>query len=568
MRYSEFAELYESLGETSKRLEKEIILSSFLKKLAKKGKSEWVYLLRGRVRADYDPREFGISGQLVIKVISKSFGIGEEKVVEKFRKIGDLGEVAESFVLKKRQGTLFSEKLSVDKVFSNLRKLMEIEGKGSVDRKLGLIAELLSSASGKEAKYIVRTLLNDLRIGVQDGTLRDSIALAFFGEEDKKEMSLKVEEAFDLSNDSAAVFDAARKGKKALNDINIIPGRALNVMLPVKVTDMDKAFEIVGRPAALEHKYDGFRVIISKSNDGEVKLFTRKLEEVTKQFPDVVSVVKTKVKGRSFVLDSEVVGFDSKTGRYMPFESISQRIRRKYDIDRLIAKLPVEINVFDVLFYDGKNYMDLEFKERRKLIEKIIKEKDKKIRVSEQIVTGDDEKAEKFYLNALKIGEEGVMFKALDKSYRQGRRVGYMVKMKPEVNDLDLVIVGAESGTGKRGGWLTSYIVAVRNGEEGKFLEVGKVSSGLKELESEGTTYAEMTKLLKPLIIEKKGTYVKVKPKLVVSVTYQNIQKSPSYDSGFAMRFPRITAYRPERDTKDIATLKDIEKEAEKKERK
>ena len=350
MRYSEFAELYESLGETSKRLEKEIILSSFLKKLAKKGKSEWVYLLRGRVRADYDPREFGISGQLVIKVISKSFGIGEEKVVEKFRKIGDLGEVAESFVLKKRQGTLFSEKLSVDKVFSNLRKLMEIEGKGSVDRKLGLIAELLSSASGKEAKYIVRTLLNDLRIGVQDGTLRDSIALAFFGEEDKKEMSLKVEEAFDLSNDLKTVLDAARKGKKALNDINIIPGRALNVMLPVKVTDMDKAFEIVGRPAALEHKYDGFRVIISKSNDGEVKLFTRKLEEVTKQFPDVGSVVSKYVKGDSFLLDSEAVGFDSETKKYMPFQAISQRIKRKYDIEELAKKLPIELNIFDVLY--------------------------------------------------------------------------------------------------------------------------------------------------------------------------------------------------------------------------
>ncbi|MEK6852557.1 MAG: ATP-dependent DNA ligase, partial [Nanoarchaeota archaeon] len=355
---------------------------------------------------------------------------------------------------------------------------------------------------------------------------------------------------------------AAKKGRKELEKTQIIPGRPLNVMLPVKVEEIEEAFRICGKPAAIEHKYDGFRVTIHKKGK-DIWLFTRRLENVTKQFPDVVKVIKSNVKGESFILDSEVVGYDSKTGKYKPFESISQRIKRKYDIEKLEKELPVEINVFDILYYNGKSLLDEEFRERRKVVEKIIKKESYRIKPSFQIVTDSEEKAMEFYHEALKTGEEGIMIKKIDAPYRQGRRVGYIVKMKPVVKDLDLVIVGAEYGSGKRGGKLTSYIVACLS--DGKFLEVGKVSSGLKEIESEeGTTYDEMTKLLKPLIIEEKENRVNVEPKIIVSVTYQNIQKSPSYDSGWALRFPRITAYRPDRRTNDITTLGDIQKEAKK----
>jgi len=193
--------------------------------------------------------------------------------------------------------------------------------------------------------------------------------------------------------------------------------------------------------------------------------------------------------------------------------------------------------VFDVIYHDGKSYMNEPFSKRRKVIERIIKNERLKIKVSEQIMTSSEEEAMKFYKGALKLGEEGIMVKTLDAPYQQGRRVGYIVKMKPQAADLDLVITGAEYGSGKRAGGLTSYIVACI--KDGKFLEVGKVSSGLKEKESEGFTYTEMDKLLQPLIVEEKGKVVRVKPKIVVSVTYQNIQGSPSYDSGFAMRFPQ-----------------------------
>src|SRR3989338_6051491 len=557
MEYMRFVNAYEELSSNAKRLDKTAILASFLKDLDKKGKSEWIYLIRGRVLPEYDPGEFGISTQFVLKAIGSSFGISNLEVTEKFKEIGDLGKVAENFALKKRQSVLFSSRLDVGKVFDNLKKIIYIEGTGAVEKKIGLLAELLNSASPLEVKYLIRTVLSDLRVGVADALLIDAIALAFFPEQ--SEMRLKVEEAYDLANDFARVFDAARKGVKELGEIVIVPGRPVKAMLAVKTESIEEAFQVCGRPAALEHKYDGFRMMIHRKGK-EIFLFTRKLENVTRQFPDVVEAVKSHVKGDEFILDAEVVGYDRKTEKYRPFESISQRIKRKYDIDKLVKQLPVEINVFDILYYNGQSWFNKNFIERRRLIEKIIKPEKWKIRPSIQIIADDDKEAERFYEKAIEMGEEGIMVKKIDSPYKQGRRVGYMVKLKHVVNDLDLVIVGAEYGTGKRGGWLTSYIVACR--DEKGFLEVGRVSSGLKEKEEEGTTYDEMTKLLKPLIIEEKGNEVKVEPKIVVAVTYQNIQKSPAYSSGYALRFPRITAYRPDRDVGEITALDDIESEA------
>ena len=561
MNYSDFVEVYEALAGTTKRLEKMEILAKFLKKIERE--PEWIYLLRGRVFAEYDPREFGISTQLVIKSMSFSFGIPTEKIVEKFRKIGDLGDVAAELAGNRNQISLFSSKLKTKKVFENLRKIVEVEGKGAVDRKIKLVAEILSSASPKEARYLVRTLLGDLRVGVADALIIDALAHAYFS--DDKEMREKIEEIYDMVNDFALVFKNLIKGKEFFDKTEVVLGRPMKVMLAVKVENIEEGFRICGRPAALEYKYDGFRVVIHKNGD-EIILFTRKLENVTNQFPDIVSAVKKYVKGDNFILDSEVIGYDPKKKKYLPFEAISQRIKRKYDIDKLIEKLPVEVNVFDVIYYNGKSLLKTPFIERRKLLEKIVKSEKNVIRPAVQLITGDDKEAQKFYQEALKVGEEGIMMKKIDAPYKQGRRVGYMVKLKPVVNDLDLVIVGAEYGTGKRAGWLTSFIVACRKDNE--FLEVGMVSSGLKEKQEEGTTYEEMTNLLKPLIIKEEGRRVTIKPKIVVSITYQNIQRSPAYSSGYALRFPRITSYRPDRDIDDIATLEDIEREAKKGDRK
>src|SRR3989344_4933554 len=554
MLYSEIVEIYDELASTTKKLEKIDIIAGFLPKL--KGCEKYAYLLRGHVFPDYDPRELGISTQLVIKSISRASGFSQDEVVSKFKELGDLGDVAVNLLEVRKQNSLFLKKLTVSHVFESLQKIASIDGAGSVDKKLGIISELLIGADSREACYLVRTLLGDLRIGVADAVLLGSISKAFFPED--KNMLIRVQKAYDLITDFAQILTFAFKGHHAFVHISLIPGRALNVMLATKVSDIAEAFELCGKPAAFEHKYDGFRVVISCENQ-KVHLFTRRLEEVTSQFPDLVSCVSKYVLAKSFVLDAEVVGFDPKKNKYLPFEAISQRIKRKHNIDELIKKLPVELKVFDVLYVDGEQKVELEFLKRREILEKIIQEVPWKITLSKQIITDSEKEVEKFYSESLKLGEEGIMIKNISSPYSPGRYIGNIAKLKPNVADLDLVIVGGEYGTGKRAGGLTSFIVACRDGEE--FLELGKVSSGLKEKASEGTSYGELNDILQPLIIGENSQGVVVKPVVIVSVTYQNIQVSPTYSSGYALRFPRISHYRPERGIHDIATVEDIKVE-------
>ncbi len=555
MNYLNFCNLYESLSQTTKRLEKTEILAEFLKKIEN---PEFVYLLVGKVFPDFNQKELGISQQILVKAISKSFGIKTTEVMNEFKRLGDLGDVSFFLIKKKNQSALFKKEIKVSDVLDSLKKIAVLEGKGAIEKKILLISELFSLASPLEAKYLSRTILGNLRVGVSVPTILDAFSKAFLGGENKE----LLKEKYDLSNDFAEIFRACKKGKEELEKISLVVGKPLNVMLAVKVSDLTEAFEVCGKPAAIEQKYDGFRMVINKESSGKISLFTRKLEDVTSQFPDVVEKIKENVVGKSFVLDSEIVGFDKNSKKYLPFESVSQRIKRKYEIERLVGELPVEVNVFDCLSYEGEDMINKPFNERRKVIEKIIKEEPFQIRPAVQIITDSEEEADKFFQEALKLGEEGIMIKSLNSPYKQGRRVGYMCKLKPLMNEMDLVIMGAEYGTGKRSGSLTSFILACRDGDE--LLEVGRVSSGLKEKEEEGLTYEQMTELLLPLVEEEKENIVTVSPKIVVMVSYQNIQASPSYSSGYALRFPRILRYRPDKSWNDISSLEEIRKEVSK----
>lgn len=560
MLYSKLAELYENLGNTTKRLEKIEILSKFLEYLSEKDK-DILYLLNGEIYPTYDERKIGISNQLVIKAISKASGNSPDKVVQEWKKIGDLGKVAEKLINTKKQSTLFLKShLTTDKVIENLRKLPELEGEGTIEKKLILITELLVSASPIEALYIVRTLLGDLRIGIQESTIRESLAKAFFNSD--KESSKIIQEAIDHSNDLAKVFLISKKGKiSEFDKIGLEVGKPIKAMLAQKVKNIEEGFKAVGKPCAIEYKYDGFRLIIHKK-DSKIKLFTRKLENVTKQFPEAVEYIQKYVRGESFILDSEAIGYNKKTKEYTPFQAISQRIRRKYNIEKIREELPIEINVFDILYYNGKSLIKEPFEKRTQLIRKIIKETPYKIVSSKQIITDDLNKAEEFYKKALKDNQEGIMMKNLSTAYQPGNRVGHMLKVKPSEKDLDLVITGAEYGTGKRSGWLSSFILSCMGKEEQEFLEIGRVGTGIKEKdEQEGVSFNELNDLLKPLIIKEQGKDVKIKPKIIVAVTYQEIQESPNYSSGWALRFPRITSLRPDKHLSEIASLQEIEKE-------
>ena len=560
MRYSELCKIYEELEQNPSRLKKTEILSEFLKKLKLEKDKQVLYLLRGKIFPDYDERETGISTQITIKALSKSTGISDREIIKTWKKTGDLGLTAEKITRDKKQNTLFSNKLTTEKVLENLQKLPELEGKGTVDKKINLISELLTSSSPIEAKYIIRILLSDLRIGIGAGVLRDSIVWSCL--EKEKQDYEAVQEAYDKSTDWKEVFEKACKGKKELEATSLAPGKPVKVMLFQKEKTIAEGFERVGKPALIDFKYDGFRMMINKTDSGEIKVFTRRLDNVTKQFPEVKSYVEKYVNGDSFILDAEAVGFDPKTKAYMPFQEISQRIKRKYDIEKTAEKLPIELNVFDILYYNGNSLLKTPLKERREIIEKIIKNQKYKIKTAEAIITDKIKEAEKFYKKALEEGEEGIMMKNLTSPYKPGSRVGHGIKIKPQDNEFDLVIVKAEYGTGKRAGWITSYTVACK--QDNDLLEIGKVSTGLKEKEDLGLSFKELTKHIKPIITKENGREVEVKPKLVVTVVYQNIQKSPTYSSGFALRFPRITRLRPDRSLSDISTLAEIQKEYEK----
>jgi DNA ligase 1 len=555
MRYKILAQLYEEISSTTKRLEKTKILSKFLNTLSKEDR-DILYLLEGNIYPDYDERRIGISNQLAIKAISKATGTPPEKVTKEWKTIGDLGLVAEKLTKTKKQSTLSSHIINIKKVIDNLRKLPELQGKGTVSKKLQLITELLTSASPIEAKYLVRTLIGDLRIGIQESTIRESMAKAFF--KNPKEAAEIVQRAIDKSNDSAEIFDIARKGKLSeLKKVNLEVGKPIKAMLAQKVETIEDGFKALGTPCAVEYKYDGFRLLIHKKNN-KINLFTRRLENVTKQFPEVVEYINKFIKGNSFIMDSEAVGYDKKTKKYQQFQKISQRIRRKYNIEEMSKKLPVEINVFDILYYNGKSQLDEPFKKRSELIRKIVTNHPYKLIYSKQIITSNVKKAKKFYKQALRDKQEGVMLKKLEAEYKPGRRVGHMLKIKPDERDLDLVITGAEYGTGKRSGWMSSFIISCKGKSKDEYLELGKVGTGIKEKTEQGISFEQLTKLLKPLIKKESGKNVELKPKIVVAVHYQEVQRSPNYKSGFALRFPRFTALRQDKPLKEIATLDEV----------
>lgn len=630
MEYYKLAKAYQQLEQTTKRLEKAFILAKILKECSKEDLQDIIYLLQGKVFPPWDERKIGISDKIIIKVIANSTGNSANRVEELLKKEGDLGIVAEILSTNTKQKTLFSQSLTTRKVAENIRKAAEITGEGTVEKKIGLISELLTSAKPLEARFIARTVLEQLRAGVAEGTLRDAIVWAFlpkvlgiffqcnkckefmaktekclncrnpisckFKDEISKKFKLKIlhvskkedlkqiakydlilckdekkarevynyivdkiQHGYDLTADFAVVASAIKEeGLEGLENIGLVPGSPLKVMLYPKAENIKSGFEEVGRPAGLEFKYDGFRLLLQRKGE-KVWLFTRRLEDVTKQFPDVVEYVKEGVDSANFILDCETIGIDPKTKQWLPFQNISQRIKRKYDIEETVKEIPVMVKVFDVLSLDGKNLLNLPFRERRRIIEKIVKPIPNKIGTAEQLITDDEKKAEEFYKKSLAMGNEGIMMKSLDAEYKPGRKVGYGVKIKPVMESLDLVIVKAEWGQGKRATWLSSFTLACRD-LKGDLFEIGKVGTGIKEKSEKGISFKELTKLLKPLIIKKQGTEVEVKPDMVVEVEYEEIQSSPSYSSGYALRFPRVIRIRPDRGVRDIATIEEVKK--------
>lgn len=502
----------------------------------------------------------------MLKALSRASGKDSKKLEQSWGETGDLGIVAEQQISTRSQQTLYTQQLTVEYVHQQLHKLATIEGTRSQDTKLKIISELLSHAEPLEAKYITRTILEELRIGIATSTVRDGIVYAFLSEQaginedeitDREQYNKTIQDvqsAYDKTNDFAEVAQAATQGIKHIQAVKIHIGTPIKVMLGYKGENPREAIASLGAPILLQYKYDGFRVEIHKQDD-EIQIFTRRLENVTKQFPDIVESVRSSVTANEVILDAEAIAIDKETGEYKPFQDVSQRIRRKYNIEEIAEKLPVDVRVFDVLYVDGEEQLEQPLSKRHEQLQSIINEQPR-FGVANTLITDDVNEAESFFAQARRAGTEGLFAKKIDSVYQPGTRVGNWQKLKETMEPLDVVVVGAERGEGKRSGWFTSYDIAIRD-EENNLLEIGKVATGLKELEEEGFSFKEITELIKPLIEYEDKRHVTLKPQIVLEVGYEEIQKSPSYSSGYALRFPRILRNRT--DEKDVEDISDIE---------
>lgn len=555
MQYEALVEVYEQLDATSSTLDKTTILANSFHQADAEHLPLLVKLSRGKLFAAWENDDLGVSSSLTKEAIRKSTGISDEQLEDWWRETGDLGSAAEEAVAGRKQATLFSETLDVRTVHDTLQDLTTYSGEGSQQQRIDAIAKLLSSANPREARYIVRTVVGAMRLGVGEGIVRDAIAEAFLDE--SPDSVEAVERAHQVTNDFPLVAKTAQaSGGEGLNDLDIQLFRPIKVMLAQKAEDISDGRENVAPTPVdvlTEIKYDGIRTQIHTDGD-HIEVYTRRLETVTAQFPEIVEAVDTDLADESFIIEGEIVGYDPKSGRPVPFQDLSQRVKRKYDIEQLREELPVKVHLFDVLCHEGKSLLDMPLRARLDHLNTILTGESDVITRAESLQGASVDETETFYQDARQAGHEGLMLKNLAAAYQPGSRVGYMMKLKPTMEPLDLVVPRAKWSEGRKSDFLGRVYLACRDPESDKFLEVGRMATGFTDAELQ-----EITQRLEPLIQEQSGREVQVKPQVVLEVEYEEIQESPEYESGFALRFPRFKGFRDDVGPNDIDTIDRIE---------
>lgn len=551
MKFSRITEAFQALESTQSNLEKTDILADLFLDAGEE-LEDVVMLSTGEPFPQWKDLDLGVSSKTLVKTISRATGRNEDEIETVWRDEGDLGIAAEKMMENKTQQKLLSTDLTVEKIVRRMHKVAEMEAEGlsqsvDQDKKQAELADLISSAEPEEARYIARIIINNLRLGVAEGTIRDALAEAFFDGDCKED----IQQAYDFTNDFAEVSRACKEGIDEVRSLELELFRPVNSMLAKKVETIEEGFEEVGRPAAVDYKYDGLRAQIHVK-DGEVRVFTRRLEDVTEQFPDVKSAVEDLVESENCIIDAEVVGYDPEDGSMIPFQKLSKRIKRKYDIQKLKEKIPVEIRPFDLIYLD-EPILQEPYRRRWSLLKDAISEQDRRLSLVDHEETSDPEKVQEMQQRSLSEGHEGIMMKNLDAEFKPGNRVGYMVKLKPVMETLDLAIVGAKWSEGRRSDWLGRLYLGCYDPENDEYLEVGKMATGLTDEQ-----FQEITEKLKPLITEEHGRKVDVRPEVIVEAEYEEIQESPEYSSGYALRFPRMKSFRE--DKKEADSLEKMEK--------
>jgi DNA ligase-1 len=548
MLYTELVEVYEALNSTTKRLEKTEILADFLKLI---GENEphilppVTLMSMGRIFPTWSQKELGIGSKLLMKAIASTVGVTPGEVEDQVRETGDIGMASERLFGRKSQVTLFTRPLTILKVYSDLVKIADISGGRSQYKKIDILMGLLSSASPFEAKYITRTVIEELRVGVGEGTIKDAISQAFGI---PKEV---VERAHMITNDLGLVAVVSREeGEEGLKKLSLKPGKPVKPMLAQLSPGIEETVKEMGW-ALCETKYDGIRVQIHRKGE-DIEIYTRRLENISRALPEIVSYIRESLPGEDFIVEGEIIV--TRDGKPISFQYILQRVRRKYDIERMVDQIPLTLYLFDTLYY-GKNLIDTPFRIRREILESIVTINPGKVEISRQVkVTPSDvEKAQKLFEDSINEGHEGIMIKDPEAPYMPGIRGKKMLKFKAEPETLDLAVVGGTYGKGKRAHFIGSYLLALQD-EDNQLKTIAHVATGLDD-----QTLAELSQLVEPLITSQKGRIVKIEPRIVLEIAFSEIVKSPEYESGYSLRFPVVKGIRYDLSPGDIDTLERID---------
>ena len=544
MKYDKLVELYEVLDSTTKRLEKTSLIADFLSMVGEEDPnilSIVTLLTLGRIFPTWSEEELGLGSKLLMKAIALVVGVKPGEVEDQMRDSGDIGLAAQELFSRKVQSTLFRRNLTIEKVHQNLVKIADITGGRSQYKKLEILRELLSSASPLEAKYITRTVIEELRVGVGEGTMKDAVSRAF------KVPKETVERANMLTNDLGLVAEVAKEqGTEGLQKLTLEPGKPVKPMLAQLSPNYITSIQEMGW-AFCETKYDGIRVQIHREGD-EINIFTRRLENISPALPEIIEYIKKAIKPSEFIVEGEIIV--TQDGKPISFQYILQRVRRKYEIEKMREKIPLTIYLFDVLYYN-QPVLDEPFKDRRELLEKIVQIIPRKLELSTQVkVTPENpEKAENLFNESIDEGHEGIMIKDPYAPYIPGIRGKKMLKWKATPETLDLVVVGGTYGTGKRAHLIGSFLLALRD-EDNKLKNLAHVATGLDD-----KTLQELSEISEPLIIRKIGRQVEMVPSIIMEIAFSEIVKSPEYESGYSLRFPVVKRIRNDLSIEDIDTV-------------
>ena len=530
----DFSRACEQLEGTSGRLDMIDIISRVLPTLSPEELPVFVRFVMGRIFPDWSSKKLGIGPNLLYEAIGYVAGMKKEQVIEKITITGDAGRAVEELLSIKSQTTFFHEDLDLVRVYTELIAIAEMEGKKSQREKLLAVRRLLGNAHPLEGRYLARIMLEELRIGVGEGSVRDAIARAFLVD------SALVEHAMQALNDAGEVARLAKLGPDALREVRITLFHPVRMMLAQQGTIPDMIKEH-GQIAA-EFKYDGSRFQFHKKGNW-ARLYSRRLEDVTAALPDVIEKLITST-GHDVILDGEVIAI--KDNKPMPFQSVLRRFRRRHDIAEAQDAIEMVPNVFDILYLDGETLIDLPLEMRRKRLESVVNRY-----IAPQLVSSDPLEIERKYKEALEAGHEGIMIKVPASPYSPGQRGKNWIKIKPDVDTLDLAVIGGEWGEGKRAHVFGSFLVACQ--DSGKLIALSRVATGFSDEQ-----LIEVYDLLKDRVIKKSGKEVSFEPDLIFEVGYAELQVSPTYEGGFALRFPRFIRIRDDKDITDVETLESI----------